>query len=205
MSSKAIALFLALAFAPALAVAQSAPPAPPAPPAASASPGAPPMMTHEQMRAHMRIFRQFHDQAERLHDAARAAMLGALSAAHRSLLARIVGNLAVSAHPDRHAAARQLDGALSAREKHYILNEARYVKDQMQTLMGHMRSQMMSMMTRQQRQGMATMHAHMHGRTMMGRWQHHGAPDAGEILLQFATNEHPPMGMQIMMMVHHPH
>jgi hypothetical protein len=193
MSSKAIALFLALAFAPAFAAAQSASP--------SASP---PMMSSGQMRAHMQIFRQFHDRAEHLHASARAAMLGALSAAHRALLARIVGDLAVASHPNRDAAAQQLDAALSAREKHVILTEASYVKTQMHALVEHMRSQMMSTMTREQRQQVVTMHGRMDGGMAMGmRERHHETPDAGEILLRMATNDHPPM-MQFMM-VHHPH
>lgn len=199
MSSKAIALFLALASAPAIAAAQSASPLAPPPATATAAPPAPPHapFSRAEMRAHMQAFRQFHDQVERLHDSARAKILGALSAAHRALLARVVGNLAVSAHPDRRIAARELDAALTAHERQAILNESRYVMEQTRALMNRMRSQMMSTMGSAQRHRVVMMHG-----GMRHYGHHHRAPDAGEILLQFATNEHPPM-MQFMV-VHHP-
>ncbi len=162
-------------------------------------------MTPAQMRMHMHIFRRFHEQMMHLHDSARAAILHSLTPAHRALLARIVGDLSVALHPDRDAAARRLDAALSAGEKHYILNEGRYVMDQMHALMDRMRSQMMGTMTTQQRQRMMMMHGQttmaMGGGMMRRECQH--APDAGQILLHMALNDHPPM-MRFMMMMHHP-
>ena len=51
----------------------------------------------------------------------RAAMLRALTNAHRNLLATIAGQLATSANPDVDGAARRLDSVLTAAEKQSIL------------------------------------------------------------------------------------
>jgi hypothetical protein len=183
MNPRTFVLILAMAAFPALGLAQTA--APTQPPAG---------FTQSQMRQHMAIFRRFHEQMEREHAAARAAMLSALSAAHRELLAHLVGQMAISAHPDHRAAARELDAALSAHEKAAILQEQHAVMEQMHSLMEQMRTQMQSMT--QGQHGMM----HMHGMMEMHEHEHH-TPDPGEILLRTITNEHPPM-MQFMM-VHH--
>lgn len=181
MIYRAFVLIVAMAAFPALGLAQTA--APMQPPA---------NLTQSQMQQHMEVFRRFHKQMEREHAAARSAMLSALSAQHRELLAHVVGQLAISAQPDQRAAARELDAALSAREKAAILQEQRAAMEQMRALMEQMRTQMQSMM--QAHRGMMQMHGGM-------REHEHHTPDPGEILLRMTTSEHPPM-MQFMM-VHH--
>jgi hypothetical protein len=184
MNPRAFVLFVAMAAFPAFGLAQTA--APMQPPAD---------FTQSQMRQHMAIFQRFHERMERDHDAARAAMLSALSPAHRELLAHLVGQLAISVHPDHRAAAHELDTALSAREKAAILQEQGVAMQQMRSLMEQMRTQMQ-----------ATMQGH-HGMMQMRggvqHWQHgHHTPDPGEILLRMTTNEHPPM---MLMTMHRPH
>jgi hypothetical protein len=181
MNPRAFVLIVAMAAFPAFGLAQTA--APMQPPA---------NLTQSQMQQHMAIFKHFHEQMERDHAVARSAMLSALSAAHRELLAHLVGQLAIASHPDVHAAASQLDAALSTREKAAILQEQHAVMEQMHSLMEQMHTQMQSMMQGHQGQ--------MHGMVEMHEHEHH-TPDAGEILLRTSMNEHPPM-MQFMM-VHH--
>jgi hypothetical protein len=54
--------------------------------------------------------------------AARARMVGALTAAHQRLLAQIVSDLAIGPKPDSDAAAARLDAALSPSESHAIVS-----------------------------------------------------------------------------------
>ena len=56
-----------------------------------------------------------------LHQQARAQILAALTPAHRTLLANVVGGLAVAANPNPDEAAARLDAALSPGEKDAIL------------------------------------------------------------------------------------
>ena len=80
------------------------------------------------------------EQMRKLHEQFRSQVLGALTPAHRQLLASVVGNLAVSTNPDRRAAVAQLDNALSSGEKTAILNDAKQFADQMKSMMAQMRA-----------------------------------------------------------------
>jgi hypothetical protein len=123
-----LTLSLALAL-PAVAFAQQGPPGGGPPPGG-------PMPRHTPtaaMRADMQQLRQLHEQF-------RSQVLGALSPAHKQLLAQVAGNLAISASPDPKAAVKQLDGALSASEKTAILNAASSFRDQAKAAFAKMRA-----------------------------------------------------------------
>jgi len=68
------------------------------------------------------------------HEAFRSSVLHALTPEHRALLAQIVGQLAVSDKPDRDAAAKQLDSALTDSEKQNILAAATQMMTQMKAM-----------------------------------------------------------------------
>lgn len=190
MNSKAFLLFLALASAPLLALAQTPSPAPATTAPASPMPAGPMRFTPAQMRAHMQAFRGFHEQAERVHKAARARMLAVLTPAHRALLARLVGNLAIATNPDPRATARELDTALSTRERQAVLDAGHSEMQEMHALMERMRSQM-------QTKGAAIEgHGMMQGGGMMARTHcERHTPDAGFVLLHGVMPGHPPMMM----------
>jgi len=65
---------------------------------------------------------RMHEQMMQARQQVRAQMLGALTPAHRTLLASVVGGLAVSPSPNVEAAAKQLDAALSPQESRAILD-----------------------------------------------------------------------------------
>jgi hypothetical protein len=174
MNNKALALLLSLAFVPIAASAQTQPPPPPA---AGAAPAGPMQMSPAQRQAHMQAFRAFAEQARNLHRTARANMLAALTSAHRALLARLVGSLAISASPDPRAVARELDAALSSGERQAVLNAQHSEMTQMRALHEHMMAQMPSSHAGQMRGHMGGMGTHRHG---------HRTPDAGFILLRSA-------------------
>ncbi|HTU71680.1 MAG TPA: hypothetical protein VMF11_15365 [Candidatus Baltobacteraceae bacterium] len=162
---KRLFLALTLLFAvPAVALAQQ-------------DPGAPGPAMRAQMHA------QF-QQIETMHRQFRAEVLGALTPAHKRLLASIAGNLAVSVNPDRRAAIAQLDAALSPAEKSAILADAAQMRGQMKTIMAQIKAD----------------HPWPHA---SGKpWPHRSrgarkphAPDAGAILLGLAGGGH---GMPMM-------
>jgi hypothetical protein len=131
-------LSLALLVMPALALADDGPP-PPAGPEVSTQ--------NTQMHAEMR---QMRAQMEQLHLQARTQILQSLTPAHRQLLANVVGQLAIAATPDREAAARQLNAALSQGEQQSIVRIHESLHTQMKAMMASMRSQMESMHSQMQ-------------------------------------------------------
>lgn len=187
MTTKVLVLLLALGFLPIAASAQTMPPPAPAETAAPAAPpamnpGGPMHLTPAQRREMMTNLRRFREQAERIRRTTRARMLAALSAAHRALLARLVGDLAVSSSPNPRAVAHELDAALYASERSAILAASRAQMAQMRALGDEMRAQVESTMPHP---------ANGHGKRMWVQrgmmMRHHHTPDAGEILLRTAT------------------
>jgi len=168
---KLLVLFTLLAAVPALVFAQAQPPGPggamwPRPDAG-------------QMRQNMQ-------QMEALHKQFRANVLGALTPAHRTLLASIAGQLAVSTNPDPKAAAAKLDAALSSGEKQAILNAAQSFMSQQRS----MREQAIAKM----RAANPNMPSPRPRESGMERPKH--TPDAGRLLLMIATGHGGPgMGM----------
>jgi Spy/CpxP family protein refolding chaperone len=145
----------------------------------------------------VQIMVQSHQQMEQLHTQARERILGSLTAAHRALLAQIVGNLAVSPNPDRDAAARQLDAALSPAEAQAIVATHNALKQQMQAIMENTMKQSQAILTPQQRASMPQggqnmMYVHEgggsmgpHGNAMEG----HERDTAGSILLELSSGD----------------
>jgi hypothetical protein len=92
--------------------------------------------------AAMTIMQQTHAKMEQLHSQARLSMLNALTPAHRTLLANIVGELVISASPDAAAAARQLDASLSPGEARAVLNISSSFEQQAKQIMEASRQQL---------------------------------------------------------------
>lgn len=114
---KLMAAALLAALSGGIALAQSAPPSPPD--------GMPPPPQMQQMRANLM----------HVHEQARAAILAALTPAHKALFAQITGQLAVANHPDCDAAAKQLNAALSSSEKQAIVSAAQSAMTKMHAMM----------------------------------------------------------------------
>jgi hypothetical protein len=114
-------------------------------------------------------FQAMHARMQQIRSTERSQILGALTPAHRALLATVAGELATSVTPDFKGAASRLDAALSAGEKQAIVNAAQSARDQRRSLMQSMRSQMPE---------------HMNRPPMPNRMQYSKrTPDAGRILL----------------------
>jgi hypothetical protein len=171
-------LTLAFLLAPVAGFARDAPP--PGPPTVAAD------APNPQRFAAMRQDRQ---QMEQLHAQARTQMLAALSPAHRTALANIVGQLAVAPNPDPRAAAQQLDALLSTGEKQSILNIETQVHAQMRTMMQAARARMEASLTPDQR---AQMESRMTER--QDRPHQKQQPDAGRALLMTAIHAGGPGG-----------
>jgi hypothetical protein len=141
---KSIALFtLALALAPGLAFAQQTVPA-----VAPAADGA---LPHPNFAA----MQQMRTQMQQIHTQARLQILSSLTPAHRALLANIVGQLAIAPNPDRAAAARALDAALSPTEARSILATETAARTQSRNLMMAARAQFESTLSPDQRAAMS--------------------------------------------------
>ncbi len=156
---KLLVLFTLLASIPVLVFAQAQPPP---------GPGGTPWP-----RPDFGAMRQNMQQLQTLHNQFRAKVLGALTPAHRTLLASVAGQLAISTSPDRKAAIQKLDAALTSGEKQAILNAA-------QSFMTQVRALFEQSSPRPRPGGME-------------RARH--APDAGELLLMIATGGGEGLGM----------
>jgi len=122
---------LAAAVGPALALADTtATAAPPAPPSAA------------QMQSRMAEFRQVHQRMEQLHTQARLEMLNSISPAHKTALANLLGQLAISEKPDIEATARQINSLLSPSEAQSVVRIHDALRSQMTALMEQVHSQM---------------------------------------------------------------
>jgi hypothetical protein len=147
---------------------------------------APPPQPTAQMRAAME---QARTQMEQLHAAARNQMLGSLSLAHRTAVANIVGQMAVSPTPNWALAAKQIDAVLSQAEGAAILRTHAAARTQMRTLQTQMRAQFEASLTPEQKAQMDARHAqfqqqHPNG---MQRPERAMSADPGEILLRSLT------------------
>jgi hypothetical protein len=78
---------------------------------------------------------QMHAQIHQLTVGMRIALLQALSAQHRAMLAQTIGNLAISTDPDYDAAAKAIDTALSAQEAQSVVRITMQFHQQMGALM----------------------------------------------------------------------
>ena len=129
---------------------------------------------HQEMR-------QARAQMHQLHAQARAETLSALTTAHRQLLANVVGQLAIAANPDREAAARQLNAALSASERQAILNIHQNFVTQAKALRASIRAQIGSQLPADMQAKLAQRAAKAQARAAS-----RSPLDAGNILLRVA-------------------
>lgn len=120
-------------------------------------------------------FKEMRTQMRQIHTTERSQILGALTPAHRALLASVAGQLATTTNPDYKAAANRLDSALSSGEKQAILNAAQNARSKQRTLMQQLRSQFSP-----------PPGAPQHEREM-GQHHRHRTPDAGMLLLHLAA------------------
>lgn len=96
-----------------------------------------------QMQAAFQYMEQAHAKVEQLHSQARLAALNALSPAHRTLLAQVVGQLAIAPNPDINAAAHTIDNSLSQAEGRSIVNISSSLETQSRQIMDAAHQQMM--------------------------------------------------------------
>jgi Spy/CpxP family protein refolding chaperone len=194
---KAIAILtFALALAPGIAFAQTAPAAPPDGPG-PAGPGPAGMSRPHPDFAQMQQLRK---QMMQIRQQARQQMLGALSPAHRKLLADVVGQLAVAPNPDRKAAVQTLDAALSPSESQAILAAESSARTQSRSLMETARAKFEASLTPDQKAAMAARAAN------RPKWRPddrgpgpdrgHRTPDAGRTLLEVALGHGDGPGMR---------
>jgi len=168
-------------------------------------------LTQSQRQAFGQIMTQTHQQFEQLHTQARNKVLADLTPAHRTLLAQVVGSLAISPNPDRDAAVRQLNAALSTGEAQAVVSTHNAAMAQMQTIMQSAHEKFQALLTPEQRaqmpsHGAASNSAPPNGapHDMMYEMHERSASQltAGDILLHLAS---PDMEEHMQMMeMHHP-
>jgi len=171
---RSIVLSLALMLAPASALAQSEPPGPPPDGAAAFSTPSP---------AQRAAMEQFRTAAQQYHIQTRSNMLASLSPAHRSALASLVGQLALTPNPNYKAAIAQVDAMLSPNERTSIVNISTAERNSMHALMQQQRAAMASTLTPAQQSEMAQREAKRQAFEASHPRPTH-VPDPGAILLR---------------------
>ncbi len=160
-------------------------------------PGGPMPTPNPQMRQQMESMRK---QMDQIHTQERTQVLGALTPAHKQLLATIAGELATSTTPDYTGAAQRLDSALSPSEKQTILSASQTARDKMRAQMESMRQQMEQMGGPPPRRGGGPMAVQVGG----GPEGMQHTPTAGYILLRVAMSGGMEMHVQASMRFQHP-
>jgi hypothetical protein len=153
-----------------------------------------------QMRQAFATMQQARAKTELLHAQARIAALNALTPAHRTLLAQVVGQLAIAPNPDVAGAARSIDNALTQNEGRSILNIASSLESQSRQIMEAAHQQMMAANPNgpQGRGGPWMGGAGMPGYHQGMQGAQRVENDPGMILLMMSTHALQPMGF------HHP-
>lgn len=152
-----------------------------------------------QQQAFKQMMTQCHTQIEQLHIQARARILSEITPAHRALLSQLTGALATSPNPDKAAAVRQLNAALSPGEAQAVISTHAAAEQQMHAIMQSAHQKMQSMLTPQQRALMpneANEKEHMGGHEMSEM----SKKTAGDILIHMALKggeEHEGMGHEM--------
>jgi hypothetical protein len=131
----------------------------------------------------MSVMRQVHAQAEAAHVQTRARMLAALTPAHRTAVANVIGQLALAASPNARAGAQALDAVLSPAEKQSILNIAAAERSNMHALMQQARTTFESTLSADERARMEQHKAKMQAQRQ-SRPRPPYAPDPGAIVLR---------------------
>ena len=149
-------------------------------------------LTPSQQQQWQQIMQQTGQQMQQLHAQARAKVLGALSPAHRALLAQVVGSLAIAPNPDPQAAVRQLNAALSPAEAQAVVSAHNAALQQMHQLMDSTHQRFQSLLTDQQRSQLSAGHDEPMGgphEFEMKEIGQMGPLTAGDILLHFSNED----------------
>lgn len=174
MNKGFLALVLALSILPVAAVAQSAP---------AIKSDAPPAMTDQQRQAMFNEFKAIHTQEAALHKQYRAQVLNSLTPIHRQTVANLIGQLAISANPDKSVTAKQIDVLLSGAERNAILSAHNNYLAQSKKLHEQAWQEMQKYLPAGASQGMGHKMHSMNGKT------HMQINDPGEILLRTLSGE----------------
>lgn len=174
MNKGFLALILALSILPVAAIAQSAP---------SITSDAPPAMTDQQRQAMFKEFKAIHDQEEALHKQYRAQVLNSLTPIHRQTVGNLIGQLAISANPDKSVTAKQIDVLLSGSERNAILGAHNNYLAQSKKLHEDAMQQMQKYFPAGASQGMGHKMHSMNGKP------HMLMNDPGEILLRTLSGD----------------
>jgi len=193
------ALSVAVFMTPGLALAQSTSSTPSPAPMQRPQRMTRPAPDQGQMMIHRMRAMQLRLQMAQLHRQARSQMLAALSSGHRTLLETVIGQLALSDHPDRKAAAAKLDATLSSSEKAAILRIHSETMAKARAMHDNFAKQMLSNMPADVRAQAEQLHATM-SQEMANRPKR--TPDAGRLLLAMAHQRRGMMGMDGMMQMH---
>ena len=149
-------------------------------------------LSQSQQQAWEQIMQQSHQQIEQIHSQAREKILGSLTPEHRTLLAQVVGSLAIAPNPDPDAAVKQLNAALSPGEAQAIVSTHSAAESQMHAIMDSTHQRFQALLTQQQRAQLPNGGEMRH----MEKMGSHEQDSAGEILLHMAAFE-PEMHMHM--------
>lgn len=162
-------------------------------------------LTPQQQQSIERVWASAHARIRQLHVDGRNQVLSSLTPQQRSLLAQVVGNLAIAPNPDREAAAKQIQAALTPQQTQHIISLHSAMFTSLDGILQSAKAQADSYLTADQRQkvqqemsvhfgmghaGMGPEHMAMgqHVRSM-GGGDENPATEAGHILLGLATGE----------------
>ena len=95
-----------------------------------------------QMQSRMAEFQQIHQRMEQIHTQARQEVLSSISPAHKTQIANLLGQLAISEKPDIDATARQINALLTPAESQAVVRIHNNARSQMSALMEQVHSQM---------------------------------------------------------------
>ena len=172
---KRIALVaLAFVLAPVVGAAQqdATPPGPP-------PDGAPMTAPNPQRMAAMRQVRQ---QMMQLRTQTRTQMLAALTPQHRTAIANLLGEAAVSPNPDPHVVAQRIDALLTRSEAQNVVNVAASERANVRTMMESARAQFVATLSPDEQAKMKEREAAMAARPRPQREER--TPDPGRELLR---------------------
>ena len=150
-------------------------------------------LTAQQQQQINSVWSAAHAKLRQLHIDGRAQILGSLSQQQRSLLAQVVGNLAISPNPSEEAAAQQIQSSLTPQQSQRIVALHTALMQQAMNILHAAKTQADSYLTPDQRskvqQEMSVHGAHEHmGPGGMGMDRVNSNTAAGEILLGMALH-----------------
>jgi|GEM_PF-2790838 len=150
-------------------------------------------LTAQQQQQINSVWSAAHARLRQLHVDGRAQILGSLSQQQRTLLAQVVGNLAISPNPNEDAAAQQIQSSLTPQQSQRIVALHTSLMQQAMNILHSAKTQADSYLTPDQRQkvqqemSLHGPHEHM-GPGGMGMDRVNSNTAAGEILLGMAQH-----------------